>query len=113
MKNYNEITKINGYIVLGSELSHKGFDFNLIDRNGDVAIYSVNKKGRFQVFEVIRIKRHDGYSIAGNSFEPSEIYPRDNLWGLDGFTCMSLKGAKKRMQKIIDAGEARAEKDSP
>jgi len=75
-----------------------GFDYQEVWREGDFAIYKQSKSITTKIwFEAVQITRHDGYEIAGNKIEPSEVYPSSEKWGLLGFTCSSLEAAHKRI----------------
>jgi hypothetical protein len=78
---------------------------------------------RFPVFfpsvsyEVVRIRRREGFRIDGRFVEPAEVYPNSDVWGVDGFTLTDqdaafakLRGGSRDMsdhsdlrQKIDDA----------
>jgi len=86
-----------------------GFDFKQIKRVGDVAIFEQSKPtwpaGDVR-YEIIKIGRHSGYYLGGSKLEPSETYPGGSLWGIQGWTAVTLeraeehfKGACKRFNK--------------
>ena len=86
------------YKILAKEIKKWGFTFTQVSREGDIACYRQTVAGSPQEnFEVIRIRRHDGYMIAGNEILPSEIYPSNEKWGDDGFTCQTKEEAFKKM----------------
>jgi hypothetical protein len=86
------------YKTLAKTFRKNGFDYQQVWREGDFAIYKQSKEGVTKNwFEAIQITRHDGYEIAGNKIEPSEIYPSNEKWGTFGFTCVDLSSAKKRI----------------
>jgi len=97
-----------GLTNAGSELLFKplpetftkhGFQFVQIVREGDLAIYC-KTKGRWRGYEVIRIRRHKGYTVGGKQVEPAEVYPGNEKWGVDGFSCASRTDAHIRMAKM-------------
>jgi len=75
----------------------------MVGRDGDVAIY---KKKLDEVdseafnYEVIAIKRHNGYEIAGVKMPPAEMYPSDSQWGEWAFTCIDREDADKRFVQL-------------
>jgi len=72
---------------LAPEFRAQGFDYREIAREGEAAIYEQTWRGSSKIaYEVIRIRRHDGYTIAGKHIEPAEIYPSSEQWGMYGFT---------------------------
>jgi hypothetical protein len=74
---------------LPTRFRHKGVDYRQIAREGDVAIYEQRWTGcpdPAVCFEVIRVRRRDGFQIDGRFVEPAEVYPASELWGVDGFT---------------------------
>ncbi len=94
------------YIKLRDNFTKYGFLFSLIKRDGDIAIYSQSKRGKIMAYEIIKIKRHKGFSLDNlkdgkkTYIEPSETYPSNVTWGKDGFTCCSLRSAQKRFELL-------------
>lgn len=88
-------------ITLPLEFSSCGFDFQQVERDGDLAIYQKTRKsGKWTGFEVVRIRSHDGYTIAGNYCPPAEMYPSNEKWGVDGFSCSTIADARKRLANL-------------
>lgn len=81
--------------TLPKTFSKNGFDFERIDRRGDLAIFRKHKKSRCVSYEVVRIQSHDGYAIAGKQIEAGECYPSSESWGTHGFTVASYEAALK------------------
>ena len=91
--------------ILEDNFSSKGFNLSLVKREGDVAIYKKtleNSETEAHDFEVIAIKRHNGYEIAGVKMPPAEMYPSDTQWGDWGYTCTSREDADKRFMQLKD-----------
>src|SRR5215471_4496680 len=64
-----------------------GFQYRQIAREGNAAIYEQiwNGCGNPSVcYEVVRIRRREGFKICARWVEPAEIYPKSEDWGLDG-----------------------------
>jgi len=81
----------------------KGFTYTLDKRVGCKAIYIQSKGGEFNItphYEVIIIKSHDGYEIAGNKILPSEVYPSSTQWGTLGWTFVDLQDAENKFNKL-------------
>ena len=76
------------YRALPKEFRHNGFEHRQIYREGDFAIYQQTWKGNDDsaAFEVIRVRRRDGFVIGSRFVEPAAVYPNSEAWGVDGFT---------------------------
>jgi hypothetical protein len=87
---------------LEKQFTSKGFEFNQVLRKGNMAIY---EKGRAESsnksYELIYIKSHNGYEIAGNKIPPSEIYPSDSSWGTYGWTYITFDEAKSKFDEKL------------
>jgi hypothetical protein len=91
-----------GYLQIPTKFNAYGYRYELVKRVKNVAIYKQTKKGINQEwFEVVLISKHDGYEIAGNRVEPSEVYPSAEQWGEVAFTCHSLARAEIRMKQLL------------
>jgi hypothetical protein len=90
------------YKSLPKEFRHNGFDHRQIYREGDFAIYRQTWKGNEHsaVFEVVRIKRRQGFEIDGRFVQPAEVYPASKLWGTDGFTLTNKDAAFAKLRQI-------------
>jgi hypothetical protein len=74
---------------LPTRFRRNGFEYRQIAREGDVALYEQRWIGCLNAalcFEIIRIRRRDGFQIGEKFIEPYEIYPNGEAWGVDGFT---------------------------
>lgn len=79
----------------------KGFSYRQLKRIGNKAIFEQTRKGTALCnYEVVKIGRHNGYTMGGVYIEPSETYPGSSLWGIMGWTCTSLEDAQKRFDSI-------------
>jgi len=81
--------KRHSYKPLPKEFRHDGFQYRQIAREGDAAIYEQTWTGCQNpsvAYEVILIRRRDGFHIGGKFVPPAEIYPKSEAWGTDGFT---------------------------
>jgi hypothetical protein len=66
------------YKPLPKEFQRDGFNYRQIAREGDIAIYEQVWTGRAEPsrsYEVIRIRRRDGFQIGSRLIEPGEVYP--------------------------------------
>ena len=79
-----------------------GFNFKQIKRVGDVAIFeqSSPKWERGDVrYEIVKIGKHNGYYLGGSKLEPAETYPGASLWGIQGWTAVTMDQAEKQFAK--------------
>lgn len=88
--------------LLNTEFTRRQFCFKQIKRIGNVAIYEKWTKGSSKKhYEVIRIRSHNGYDMAGTWIEPAEMYPGDEQWGINGFTINSIEAAEKKFNELV------------
>ena len=98
------------YKPLATQFRHDGFDYRQIAREGDVALYEQKWRGCPDpnvCFEVVRIRRRDGFQIGSTFVEPAEVYPRSEAWGTDGFTLTDKDAAFKKFQQMSPAEPAK------
>jgi hypothetical protein len=91
------------YKPLPTEFSRDGFDYRQIAREGDAAIYEQTWSGCANpsvCYEVIRIRRREGFHIDGRSVEPAEVYPNSEAWGVDGFTLTDKDAAFTKLREL-------------
>src|SRR5260370_18892626 len=97
------------YKPLEAQFRHNGFDYCQIAREGDVAIYEQRWPGSENVcYEVVRIRRREGFEIGGKFIEPAEVYPKSETWGVDGFTLTDKDAAFAKLREIITSPNAPA-----
>src|SRR5262245_50275161 len=66
------------YRPLPKEFRRDGFNYRQIARQCDAAIYEQTWTGGAEpspCWEVIRVRRREGFPIAGRFVEPAEVYP--------------------------------------
>jgi hypothetical protein len=96
--------KCHSYKPLPTRFRRDGFDYRQIAREGNAAIYEQRWTGcpnPSVCFEVIRIRRREGFQIAGRFVEPAEVYPRSESWGVDGFTLTDKEAAFQKLREIV------------
>ena len=77
-----------------------GMNFKQIKRVGDVAIFEQSHPRWKDVrYEVVKIGRHNGYYLGGSRLEPAETYPGGSLWGIQGWTYLTLDLAEKQFKE--------------
>jgi hypothetical protein len=91
------------YRLLPTRFRHNGFDYRQIARKADAAIYEQRWTGCVEpsvCYEVIRIKRREGFEIGGRFVGPAEIYPNSEAWGTDGFTLTDRDAAFAKLSAL-------------
>jgi hypothetical protein len=82
---------------------HNEFEYRHIARERDAAIYEQKWGGcpdPSVCYEVIRIRRREGFQIGGRFVEPSEAYPNSEAWGVDGFTLTDRDAAFAKLREL-------------
>jgi hypothetical protein len=85
------------------EFRRDGFEYRQIAREGDAAIYEQRWSGCSNpsaCYEVIRIRRREGFQIGARFVEPAEVYPNSEAWGGDGFTLTDKDAAFAKLREI-------------
>jgi hypothetical protein len=89
------------YKTIPTQFKKKGFVYTQLKREGKRAIFQQTREGSsLNVYEVVKIGRHNGYVMGGMSIEPAETYPGSSLWGITGWTCCSIDEALKRYEGL-------------
>jgi hypothetical protein len=79
-----------------------------LKRTGDIAIYSrtVEKTGSPDGFEVVKIGRHNGYTLGKQKVEPAETYPGSSAGGKQALYTLTLERAEYLFNEWVGASEA-------
>jgi hypothetical protein len=88
---------------LPKEFRRDGFDYRQIARERNAAMYEQRWTGCAEpvlCYEVIRVKRREGFQIGGRFVEPAEVYPNSNAWGTDGFTFTDRDAAFAKLREL-------------
>jgi hypothetical protein len=96
-------SKKGGFRPLPKEFRRDGFTYRQIAREGDATIYEQTWNGCRNpsvAYDVIRIRRREGFQIGGRFVEPAEIYPRSESWGADGFTLTNRDTAFAKLPQM-------------
>jgi hypothetical protein len=96
-------SKKSHYRPLPKEFRHDGFTYRQIAREGNAAIYEQTWNGSSNpsvCYEVVRIRRREGFQIGGRLVEPAEVYPNSEAWGTDGFTLTDKDAAFAKLRAI-------------
>lgn len=92
------------YKTVPTTFMKKGFCYEQMRRQGNWAIYRQTRPGSDMCnYEVVKIGRHNGYTMGGAWIEPAETYPGSSLWGLCGWTCSDMATAQARFAQCSDA----------
>jgi hypothetical protein len=89
---------------LPKEFRRDGFVYRQIARETNAAIYKQTWIGfgdPVVCYEVIRIRRRDGFNIEGRFVEPAEFYPNSQAWGWDGWTVQDAESAFRKLRGIV------------
>ena len=96
------------------EFRRDGFNYCQVAREGDIALYEQRWTGCAEpsvCYEVIRIRRRDGFQISEKFIEPYEVYPNSDAWGVDGFTVTDRNKAWDQFFEMSLEEPARIEKE--
>jgi hypothetical protein len=88
---------------LPKEFRRGGFDYGQITREGNAAIYQQRWTGCAEpsvCYEIIRVKRREGFQIGGRFVGPAEVYPNSEAWGVDGFTVTDEEAAFAKFREL-------------
>jgi hypothetical protein len=95
--------KKSHYKPLPKEFRRDGFTYRQVAREGNAAIYEQIWNGcpdPAVCFEVVRVRRRDGFEIGGRFVEPAEVYPNSDAWGVDGFTVTDKEAAFAKLRHM-------------
>ena len=95
--------KRRSYKPLPTRFRRDGFEYRQIVRERDAAIYKQTWSGCAEpsvCYEVVRIRRREGFQINGRFVEPAEIYPKADAWGVNGFTLTDRDAAFAKLREV-------------
>jgi hypothetical protein len=95
--------KGHSYKPLPTRFRRDGFEYWQIAREGNAAIYEQTWSGCGEpsaCYEVIRIRRREGFQIGGRLVGPAEVYPSSGAWGVDGFTLTDKDAAFAKLREV-------------
>jgi hypothetical protein len=89
-------------IPLATTFRADGFDFEQVDRDGDVATYLKTKQGHeSQCFEVVLVQKYKEHTWPnGNTTPAHEAMPSSETWGTKGWTYPEREQAKVRFDAL-------------
>jgi hypothetical protein len=102
--------KGHSYSPLPTQFRRDESDYRQIYHEGDFAIYLQTWKGNEQsaAFEVVRIRRHEGFQIGDRFVEAAEVYPNSEAWGRDGWTLPDKEAAFHKLRAVVASMNAPA-----
>jgi hypothetical protein len=96
-------TKKSHHRPLLKEFRHDGLSYRQIAVEKEGAIYEQNWtwcRSPSVAYEVVRVRRRDGFQIDGRFVEPAEVYPRSEQWGEQGWTFCDEDAAFEKLREI-------------
>lgn len=89
------------YKPLAESFNKNGFRYDLVARTDQVAMYGQNDadNGKFVAYEVCRVLRHNGRTIAGQYVPPAEFLPSSEQWGQQAWTLMNEASAHAKYKQ--------------
>lgn len=89
---------------LGNSYRKNGFHYELVEREGILAIYKQRLRPGVGGlgYEVIRIKQLDAVHLFGRDVEAHEAAPSNEEWGREGWTYPTLEAARAKVAELTD-----------
>lgn len=94
------VTHTKDFLRLPEAFNKNGYNYKLIYREDDVAIYSQNINDNQIAFEVFEVRKNKQFEIDGRIIPARESVPSSEQWGNNAFTVHSLLEAAKYMERI-------------
>jgi hypothetical protein len=92
--------------IAPTDFRKNGYHYVQLARVGDVALYC---QGGGAAYEVVVIRRHSGFVLAGKQVEPAEYLPCNEEWGRYGWTLHTKSEAEAKMATVLATLEQKAE----
>ena len=95
--------KGHSYKALPTQFERGGFFYRRIAREKNAAIFEQTWLGCAApsiCYEVVRVRRRDGFLIGSRFVEPAEVYPNSEAWGTDGFTFTDRDAAFAKLREL-------------
>ena len=91
------------YKILPDFYHKNSYDFKLVERNGDVAIFGQYNEGVLIAYEVFEIRKQKAANFGDIHYEAKERVPGNEEWGSNAYTVYSLEKAEIKMQQILES----------
>lgn len=88
------------YLPIPDFYKKNGYDFKLIKRQGDVAIFSQYSEGEIIAYEVFEIRKQKEADWGEIHYEAKERIPSNEEWGNNAYTVWTLKEAMAKVAEI-------------
>jgi len=88
-------------IPLSTKFNKHNFNYSLIKRVNDVAIYKKEKNG-IESYETFIVQKYPEYELAGVKIAARESIPSDSTWGMYGFTATTSEQAEQHFEKLSE-----------
>ncbi len=79
-----------------------GFDYNLVIREGNVAIYRQVYSENLDYFEIFKVKIRPATIFKGKHFPKREVFPSDSFFGETAWSCRTLEKAMERFRGLVE-----------
>ena len=91
---------------LGDTYSKNTFHYELVVRDGDIAIFKQRLRPGVGclAYEVIRVQKRAEYTIKGNVIPAHEAAPGNEEFGSEGWSYPDLERAKKKYHELLLLG---------
>lgn len=88
---------------LGNSFRKNGFHYELVKRDGDVAMFKQRLREGVGclAYEVIIVQKNDDYEMAGNLIPAHESAPGNEAFGRLGWSFPSLERANVKFRQIV------------
>ncbi len=81
--------------------TYDGYHHELVERSGRRAIFSKARPlSPVHSFEVVLLGYRGAENIGGKAYPAREVYPRNEEWGVSGWTCSTLDEARRKLDEI-------------
>jgi hypothetical protein len=92
--------------ILPTTFKSDGFDFQILDREGQVALLAKKKSGwDFDLYEVVRIQVWPAEWIKGRFTPDREAMPRSEQWGVCGWSFSDIRDARRKFYELVAVGQ--------
>lgn len=101
-------------LPLASNYTKNSYNFALVNRTKDVAIYSqaLPETGKIIGYEVFEVLKKPAFSLNGYDYPAQEQTPSNNQWGQLGFTVSDLEAATIKQGFLLNKIEVRSIQNS-
>jgi fumarylacetoacetate (FAA) hydrolase family protein len=93
-----------------TEYTSNGYEFQLVVRDGDIAIFKGTKPDRvrkgvlenWEVIKIQRVRKDHKYPNGEILLAGTEHAPNNNSWGTNGWTCSNYNHALEKYNSLIE-----------